>query len=182
MEFQSACQKCAECCSTQRIPVNLLDIFRISARLDISPDEFVVKYLELITDRDGEATYVIREMPCPFLKGSLCSIHKIKPIVCKITPCPKNQEYNEFKKKYGTMTLNFLANPKKDMLAHFISEEYTGFYLEKHEIFRQSTAEEYKEKIEKDLKNEILMRGILEDIIKLSVHPAFQAQVANQDG
>lgn len=180
MGFQNRCKKCGDCCSSQKIPVNLLDIFNISAHLKITPSEFVRKYLKLITDRHGEKTYIMKESPCPFLKSSLCSIHETKPTTCKITPCPRNAQYNEFKKKYGATTLNFLANTKKDMITHYLSEEHTGRYLETHRKFKEATAQKYKKAIEKDLKNKPLQEHLLKNIIKLSVHPRFQAQITEK--
>lgn len=174
------CEKCGQCCTTQKIPLNLTDIFTISTHLNTSPDEFVQKYLKL-SEHGDEKTYIINQNPCPFLKDNLCSIHEIKPTACKITPCPKNQKYNKIKKTYGTTTLNFLTNSKKDMLAHFITEEHTGHYLKSHKKFRQSTAEKYKEQIEKDLKNKLLAQILLKNIIKLSIHPQFQSQITKRD-
>lgn len=180
MELQNTCQKCGQCCTTQKIPLNLLDIFNISTHLNITPERFVQKYLKL-TDQQGEKTYIINQNPCPFLKDNLCSIHKVKPTACKITPCPKNPEYKKIKETYGTTTLNFLMNSKKDMLTHFISEEHTGYYLKDHKKFRQATAEKYKKRIEKDLKNKLLAQILLKNIIKLSIHPQFQPQIIKQD-
>ncbi len=180
MNHKNTCQKCGDCCRAQKIPINLLDIFNISAHLKLTPDEFVQKYLKLTKDKQGEKTYIIKQSPCPFLKNSLCSIHETKPITCKITPCPKNPKYNEFKRKYGATTLNFLTNTKKDMLTHFLSEEYTEHYLETHKKFKQATAQKYRQKIEKDLKNKPLARHLLKNIIKLSVYPRFQAQIAEK--
>ncbi len=174
------CEKCGQCCTTQKIPINLTDIFTISTHLNTTPERFVQKYLKL-TDHGGEKTYIINQNPCPFLKDNLCSIHEIKPTACKITPCPKNPKYNKIKKTYGTTTLNFLINSKKDMLAHFIAEEHTGHYLKSHRKFRQSTAEKYKEQIEKDLKNKLLTQILLRNIIKLSIHPKYQSQITKQD-
>ncbi len=180
MELKNTCRKCAQCCITQKIPINLTDIFKISAHLNTAPESFVQKYLKL-TDHDGEKTYIINQIPCPFLKDNLCSIHNIKPTACKITPCPKNKKYNKIKKTYGQITLNFLTNTKKDMLIHFISEEHTGHYLKNHKEFSPAAAEKYKEQIEKDLKNKLLTQILQRNIIKLSIHPKFQAQITKQD-
>lgn len=174
MDFSHKCSKCGECCRTQRIPFNILDIFDASAHLSMKPLEFVDRYLEIGTDNDGEMIFLVKEKVCPFLEKNQCSINEFKPTTCRTTPCQKNKEYAEFTKKYGSMTLQFLFNSPQDMIKHFMSTECTGEYLAAHKKFREKAALKYKEKIELELQDRKHMILLLERIAMIAVHPEFR--------
>ncbi len=177
MDFSHRCDKCGECCRSQKIPFNILDIFDVSAHLSMKPREFVDRYLETGTDNDGERVYLVKEKGCPFLEKNQCSINEFKPTTCRTTPCPKNKEYAEFTKKYGSMTLQFLLNSPQDMIKHCMSAECTGEYLASHKKFKEMAALEYKEKTEKELLDRKRMILLLERIVMIAVHPEFRTIV-----
>ena len=87
MDFSHRCNRCGQCCRTQRIPFNILDIFDASAHMSMKPDEFAEKYLVTGNDNDGEMVFLVREKPCPFVLNNLCSINEIKPTTCRTAPC-----------------------------------------------------------------------------------------------
>ncbi|MFH1127384.1 MAG: YkgJ family cysteine cluster protein [archaeon] len=179
-DLVAKCDRCGDCCRTQKIPFNLADIFGISAHLKMAPDDFVERYLELIADKEGELAYVIKEKLCPFLIDNLCSVEEIKPTVCRTTPCPKNEGYREFSRKYGAMTLQFLQNSASVMITHGLNVEYTQDYLERHKKFDEHSAMEYRQKIEADLKNKLLSWMLLKNMVAVGVHPKYHAIILDK--
>lgn len=180
MDLEHTCKKCGDCCRNKKIPFNLLDIFKTSTHLKITPNKFIQKYLKLTKDKESNSIYIIKEQPCPFLKDSQCTIEKIKPTTCNTTPCPKNKEYKTFTEKYGLMTLQFIQNTKEDMLTHCLNIEYTDDYLKNHNEFKTATAKEYLKNIKKDQTNNILKELLLKQIIRLGVHPKYQKLITER--
>lgn len=174
MDFVQKCDRCGECCRSQKIPFSILDIFDVSAHLSMKPREFVEKYLEIGTDNDGENIFLIKEKTCPFLEKNECSINQFKPSTCRTTPCPKNKDYAEFKKKYRLMTLQFLLNSPEDIINHCIGAECTGEYLAAHKKFKEKAALKYREKIELELQDKKHIIALLEKIMMIAVHPEFR--------
>jgi hypothetical protein len=78
------CNKCGECCR-QSTPIRMLSLEAktIAHFLGISYKKFKQKY-RLVPRGDG--TFDMPGRPCPFLKGNLCSIYKVRPIVCRYFP------------------------------------------------------------------------------------------------
>jgi len=175
MDFSHKCDRCGDCCRTQKIPFNILDIFSASAHLSIKPCDFTVTYLELGKDKDGEKVYLVKDKPCPFLKDNQCSIETAKPTACKTAPCPKNEEYAHFIKKYGLVTLQFLENSPDDMIRHFLNVESTGDYLSSHKKFNEKSALKNKEKTEKELHDIKQVARLLENIVMIAAHPEYRA-------
>lgn len=83
------CRQCGNCCrSDSMLPLTLDDIYRIADFLDMQPDEFFEQYCKemVIGGSVTPMAYLSRENGCPFLKDSLCSIHFVKPLLCKYMP------------------------------------------------------------------------------------------------
>lgn len=179
-DIVAKCDRCGDCCRTQRIPFNLLDIFRVSAHLKMAPDVFFGRYLEVITDKQGEMAFVIKEKVCPFLFDNLCSVEEVKPTVCRTTPCPKNRDYREFSRKYGLMTLQFLLNGVFVVVRHGLNVEYTQDYLERHKKFEECSAVQYWRKIEVDLKNKLLLWMLVKNMVAVGVHPKYRAIIIDK--
>ena len=175
MDFVHRCDRCGECCRSQKIPFTILDIFDVSAHLSMKPREFARKYLEIGTGNDGEREFLVKEKVCPFLENNQCSINSFKPSTCRTTPCPKNKEYAEFTKKYKLLTLQFLLNSPEDMIKHCIGVECTGEYLAAHKKFKEKTAQKYREKTESELHDRQHVIALLERIVMIAVHPEFRA-------
>lgn len=83
---QFECLQCSECCKARSVPLTLEDIKRMSAYKD--PQEFITVYHErklAITRREWDAG-------CVFSDGWKCTIHNIKPLVCRLYPvCISNK-------------------------------------------------------------------------------------------
>ncbi|OPY26216.1 MAG: Flagellin N-methylase [Methanocella sp. PtaU1.Bin125] len=85
---QFQCKQCGSCCkSDSMIPLTLDDIFRIADFLDLGPDEFMSRYCTEVSHGNSvPMPYLKRENGCPFLDDGLCSIHFVKPLLCKYMP------------------------------------------------------------------------------------------------
>jgi len=76
------CTACANCCRVMGIGVIEADIQRLARRFGLTPQEFEERYV-------APAPYgekVIKETPCPFLRGNLCSIYEDRPADCAEFP------------------------------------------------------------------------------------------------
>lgn len=77
------CLNCAHCCKTTGPLFTNRDIDRISHHLGMSGGKFVEKYLRI--DEDGD--YVLKTVPCPFLKeDNKCGIYDQRPEACASFP------------------------------------------------------------------------------------------------
>ena len=79
------CQCCGRCCHGRGgIRVSRTEIETISAFLDLDPAEFIVRYTLL---RNGNREIGITDDgACHFLKDKVCSIHPVKPAICRLWP------------------------------------------------------------------------------------------------
>jgi Fe-S-cluster containining protein len=69
------------------IPLTLDDIYRMADFLDMEPDDFFETYCEeMPLASNTPMAYLVREKGCPFLEDNLCSIHFVKPLLCKYMP------------------------------------------------------------------------------------------------
>jgi len=76
------CQKTGNCCREYYAIFTEDDVTRISKFLDLTSIEFKDKYITVA----DTGINVINDLPCAFLKDNLCSIHEVKPEVCRIHP------------------------------------------------------------------------------------------------
>lgn len=86
---QFQCKQCGSCCkSDSMMPLTLDDIFRMADFLDLEPDEFFARYCAEVCCAGSSVPmpYLKRETGCPFLEDGLCSIHFVKPLLCKSMP------------------------------------------------------------------------------------------------
>jgi Fe-S-cluster containining protein len=85
------CAGCQACCKGVPVSLYLSDIFRISAHLKMTPRDFFVKYGGFVhaTDANNNEIYFFTLNAingCPFLTTGGCSIHAIKPMICRAYP------------------------------------------------------------------------------------------------
>jgi len=78
------CQKCGECCKGYGGAfVSDHDLTRISQYLDIAPEHFLSDYCVW---SGGRPLIKTAESGCCIFWDELCTIHKVKPRMCKIWP------------------------------------------------------------------------------------------------
>lgn len=73
------CRTCANCCRSQYPTFSRPEMQRIAAYLGLTAEELCRRYL---TSDGGSGKYITRELPCPFLEGTLCTIYDVRPVVC----------------------------------------------------------------------------------------------------
>lgn len=77
------CSQCGNCCR-QNLPVlDNRDIERISESIGIGTDDFINEYLHKFTGKD---VYIMNRIPCPFLKGNVCSVYEERFDSCRVYP------------------------------------------------------------------------------------------------
>lgn len=87
--FDQVCTHCSRCCRRENIMVAGSDVFRISHRLGMPPDEFRKKYLKKANTWNEYDGYIkLKRKKCPFLKRrssgrSTCTIYEVRPIGCR---------------------------------------------------------------------------------------------------
>lgn len=82
---ETDCLSCANCCKTMTPTYTTKDIKRISAHLDMTPQQFKDKWL-VFEKRDGD--WQNKKQPCQFLnlKDNKCSIYEVRPADCSGFP------------------------------------------------------------------------------------------------
>lgn len=77
---ETDCLTCANCCKTMSPTYTTADIKRISAHLEMTPDEFKKKWLR--KDRGGD--WLNKTEPCQFLnlENNYCAIYEVRPKDC----------------------------------------------------------------------------------------------------
>lgn len=147
------CRQCGNCCrSESMIPLTLDDIYRIADFLDMAPDDFFDTYCREL-QIGGSSTpmaYLARDQGCPFLKDNLCSIHFVKPLLCKYMPSTifGNHQYLKVKMpkscdvqraKQG-WTINETDQIKE---RYMVSMILTSIYYSNYNMFRYENAKPY---------------------------------------
>ena len=83
------CVECGECCKGYGgTYVTDEDIRRIAEYIDANPDTFAAKYCQMSGSRPVLALGT--DGYCVFWKNKLCSIHPVKPRMCKAWPYIEN--------------------------------------------------------------------------------------------
>ena len=90
--FNYSCKECGNCCRNRKEPVLLtgVDVFRIAKALQIEPAEVLKKHTKsYIGDYSKLPCVILRERDdgsCSLLRKGLCTVHRLKPIVCALHP------------------------------------------------------------------------------------------------
>ena len=79
------CTTCANCCREVRPTFSEEDVARLSRRLGVTLEEFVLRYLER-TGPDEENPWRTRSKPCPFLDSNRCGVYEDRPADCRGYP------------------------------------------------------------------------------------------------
>jgi hypothetical protein len=76
------CTSCGNCCKEMQPNLKKKDINKLSRSLNITPDQFIIKYV----DKDEDGDRILNQLPCPFLKDNKCSQYDSRPIDCASYP------------------------------------------------------------------------------------------------
>ena len=79
---QVDCCSCGNCCRHVTPILQEHDIDRLATGLDVSRKEMADRFF--VTDEDGDV--IFREMPCPFLLDSFCTVYEHRPDDCRSFP------------------------------------------------------------------------------------------------
>lgn len=82
------CKACANCCRELEPFLDEPDVGRLAGALKLSGEQVKRDYLAP-SSREGKLTF--KEKPCPFLKGTLCSVYSHRPEYCRQYPDLFNQ-------------------------------------------------------------------------------------------
>lgn len=77
------CITCANCCRQLSPVFTEQDIKKIAKRQKKTPAALIKQYFRKSRESEG---FVLRRMPCPFLRDNKCSIYAIRPETCKTFP------------------------------------------------------------------------------------------------
>ena len=107
---QEPCKKCGRCCEYGSGFLIEEDIKNISKFLKIKEEELKEKYLETVWIYNKEMLRPKFSKPygkCIFLKEKECSIHKVKPLHCKISCCGEKGKEND-----AWFRINYIVDKK----------------------------------------------------------------------
>lgn len=136
--FQFSCKQCGKCCiNREDILLSPLDLFRLSQKLNMTPEEFVEKYGEASIGGSSRMV-IIRLRPrgsikrCPLLKDRKCSVHDAKPTVCAMFPIGRTFRMDA--SKYGkeqvsTKNIEYIFNGEHcgNAETHTVREWFKSF-------------------------------------------------------
>jgi len=91
--FSFECQRCGTCCRghANGIPLFITDMQRLSRYLGYSVEQFLLKFcsFRLLQNREGRLPILLlrqQQDQCPFLRQSICMVHRHKPYLCRNAP------------------------------------------------------------------------------------------------
>lgn len=97
--FPFRCHACGQCCAhIQGTPLKSYDVYKLSRRLGKSPAELVgpvlnpvdAGFMPLPTLKTATGGF------CVLLRGSLCSVHADKPLVCRMFPVEQERRRGRY--------------------------------------------------------------------------------------
>lgn len=132
------CKACGRCCTEEpEIPLTFTDIFRISKHLGMTPEAFYNKYLTLIDagicvdykPEKGKHGFGFKMdlaggHSCPFMVDHKCSIHAVKPLICKVYP------YNDIRLFRGDAVKSLVTLHKDCSIIDLADDQYIILDLE----------------------------------------------------
>jgi uncharacterized protein len=86
---QIDCCACGNCCREVTPIFSEEDVLRLATGLGMSTGEFVERFL--IKDKDGDM--ILRNSPCPFHAGNLCTVYDHRPDDCRSFPHLHKEEF-----------------------------------------------------------------------------------------
>ncbi len=83
------CRECGNCCRVSQPVLNENDVTNLAIGLSFSRETLTKRFLA--KDEDGDI--VFNKLPCPLLKGNLCSAYECRPDVCRSFPHLHKDEF-----------------------------------------------------------------------------------------
>jgi Fe-S-cluster containining protein len=80
--FSYRCNTCCRCCHDKRIQLNPYEVARLARNLGVSTGQFVRQHME----PDVAHLKFTPEGACEFLTPEGCSVHRDRPLVCRLYP------------------------------------------------------------------------------------------------
>jgi Fe-S-cluster containining protein len=123
------CTKCGECCR-QCTPINMSreEIETLACAVGLPYKKFKRKYR--LTPR-GNGTFDMPAAPCPFLKGNLCSVYHVRPLVCRFFPAGK--AIAEAEMGWKKIEFPFYCNVVKKFFSYKIAALVLLYIVEREE-------------------------------------------------
>lgn len=127
------CTACGNCCKKFHPILKKKDINKLSKSLNITPSEFLTKYV--IKDEDGDDTF--NSLPCPFLKSNKCTQYDSRPADCSSFPHLHKKDFVfrliDVVNNYSICPIVFnvyesLKNKLKSQFVEFQQEFYNNGY------------------------------------------------------
>jgi len=117
------------CCRNLNLFLYPYDVLRLSRHLEISTDEFIDRYVDVVL-RDGHffPEVLLRmaendEKTCPFLTGEGCSVYLDRPDTCRTFPVEQGAQYDAAS---GTTTAVHFFRPPDFCLGQHEKKPWTA--------------------------------------------------------
>ena len=140
--FKFHCTQCGKCCiNRDDILLTPRDLFRISQKLNLTPQETVQKYCESYIGDDSRLP-IVRIKPvgiakrCPLLRENKCTVHDAKPSVCAMFPIGRVMELspdNANEEHMGYIFVNPECGDNKE--THTVREWFNNFNIPLKDTF-----------------------------------------------
>ena len=80
------CKQCANCCRSLDVYLTPDDAARLADGIDVPLDQITTRSIDIERASSEGEWGVMRGRPCPFLRGSLCSVYTHRPETCRTYP------------------------------------------------------------------------------------------------
>ncbi len=87
---QIDCRECGNCCHSLRPGLKDQEIDHFAQMEHISKDDYIRKYME--EDEFDDELY-LKDMPCRYLKGKICTIYDDRPEACRSYPHTHKEQF-----------------------------------------------------------------------------------------
>ena len=83
------CRECGNCCRVSQPVLNEDDVTNLAIGLSVTREALTKHFLA----KDEDGGIVFNKLPCPLLKGNLCSVYEFRPDVCRSFPHLHKDEF-----------------------------------------------------------------------------------------
>jgi Fe-S-cluster containining protein len=117
------------CCRNLNLFLYPYDVVRLKQALDLSSDEFLDRYVDIVLRPANFFPDVLLRMAenpektCPFLSASGCSVYADRPDTCRTFPIEQGLLYVLKKESFLKQKSRIGKNPYKHIINHFEGHE-----------------------------------------------------------